>query len=317
MDVVMETLSSLWTSFPGIIDLLKSNYSWSQENLNFFMAVSAVMAVRAADDKLRQSQSKGNPWMYNLTHATLIGFGGGAFAPLLLARPSGLLAGGDFVALSSFVAYWLVFHSPFDVGYSVFSFLPLKIWTVLTSQLFKAGGICSYCNLGMGMFNATKYYPVPIMGPILTATLLGNVGPVFRLGWSKWFEKGMPANFENGLWLGGFYHLYVNDTTGFLGVTLRSLIKSVPMVSEFLDTFFSSDEEFARVFVGFYMVAYGVLKLPEFLGPDFNPFPASKVVVTVLNLNSRDGPVAKKSKTKSKQAATAPATKKKKSKKVD
>lgn len=72
----------------------------------------------------------------------------------------------------------------------------------------------------------------------------------------------MPANFENGLYLGTFYHLYVNDTTGILGETLRWAVKSTPNVNLVLD-FFESDAEFARVFVGVYMVGYGILKMPE------------------------------------------------------
>lgn len=134
--------------------------------------------------------------MYNLTHSLLIGFGGGTFAPLLFGKPSGLLSSGDFVCFCSFISYYIIFHLPF--GYDIFSFLPIKIWTTLSSQLFKAGGICSYTTIATGLFKETKYYPIPIMGPILAATLLGCVFATSerastRLGiWNSEFSKSKP-----------------------------------------------------------------------------------------------------------------------------
>lgn len=65
----------------------------------------------------------------------------------------------------------------------------------------------------------------------------------------------------------------------------------------------------------FYINLLTSFRLLQFLGPSFNPFPASPILVKLLNLNSREKKVKKVEKVE--KMSTPAKSKKKKSKKED
>jgi hypothetical protein len=110
--------------------------------------------------------------------------------PIMLGLPSSFLLGGDINTLGCVISWYLVFHSPSDFFYQkVCSFLPFQIFYISGAQLFRATGIYGFVDkaLTVGM-KPCEYYPTPVLGPILTASLLSNVGPIFRLGYKDWFK---------------------------------------------------------------------------------------------------------------------------------
>ena len=61
-------------------------------------------------------------------------------------------------------------------------------------QLFRAMGLIKFCEIAFDAFknNPSPYYPIPVFGPILLPTLLGNFGGFFSKGFNGHLEKGMP-----------------------------------------------------------------------------------------------------------------------------
>ena len=261
---VVDKVVELAVSFFGC------SFPYSGEVLAFFMALEAAVAVRTADDKKRGPKGKRYNWFLNFAKVTLIGFGGAWFAPMLLGSPSAMLVNADVNVTLCFVAYWLAFHFPGDVFWKVNSTVPCKVLYTAVANLFRAQGIAMYCDKTARMFPSTAYYGTPLMGPILSATLLGNVGLLYRLGYEKHFEGGMPFQFQNGLWCGSFYHIYTNDQHA-LGSLLRELVGFVPAFTIFKG-FFRDDRHFAAVAISAFMAVVAVLRLPDFLGASWSPF---------------------------------------------
>lgn len=78
--------------------------------------------------------------------------------------------------------------------------------------------------------------------------------------------NGMPWPIQNGIFCASFYHFYVHDETGVVGITLRNLF--APLVK-----LLGMDEVvFAGLVVSIFMQITGILQLPMFLGPQFSPF---------------------------------------------
>jgi len=129
-------------------------------------------------------------------------------------------------------------------------------------------GIIQFVKIAHESFkdNPTPYYPTPMLGPILLATLLGNMRGFVQEGLHGYIKNGMPYKFQNGLFCATFYHVVVNDS-GFIGEYFRMVINLFPSMKLGLN-----NEKFAAVFVSFFMHVVGVLQMPDFLGPNFSPF---------------------------------------------
>ena len=71
-----------------------------------------------------------------------------------------------------------------------------------------------------------------------------------------------------GLFIGTFFHVFAHDEKGILGTTLRGFVKSFGNGTLLggLD-----DVTFAHVITAGFMQVAGILMLPNFLGPTFNP----------------------------------------------
>lgn len=68
-----------------------------------------------------------------------------------------------------------------------------------------------------------------------------------------------------GLFCASFFHFFVNDTKGPIGIALRKTMVLAKWSG--LD-----DRTFATVFVSSFMQIMGILQIPAFLGPSFSPF---------------------------------------------
>merc|ERR1719464_989086 len=127
-----------------------------------------------------------------------------------------------------------------DVGYKFGTFLPVKIVMNCWAQLFRALGMIAFINSSVSEIGPSKYYPTPILGPVVYGTLLGNMGSFFLKGFHQHLEKEIPWPFQNGLAMGFFYHVYTNDREGFMGKTLRSAVKTIGIQGEMDDKYFAT-----------------------------------------------------------------------------
>ena len=106
----------------------------------------------------------------------------------------------DINMASCILAFIIVNYTPFDIGYMFCKTLPITIVTTSFAQLFRSLGIMKFVNVCFETFKDTPsaYYPIPVFGPILYATLLGNMGGFVMKGLEGHFQNGMPWPVQNG-----------------------------------------------------------------------------------------------------------------------
>lgn len=179
----------------GAVRFLTGDFPFSGELQCFWMAVQGAMAVRKGPNR------NGNlHWFHAFALSVLAGYAGASFGFLWMGRPSSMLS-SDLNMASCILAYILVNYTPMDIGYKICDSLPVTIVTVSFSQLFRSLGIMKFATACFEAFkdNPSAYYPIPVFGPIIYATLLGNMGGFFMKGFEGHLANGMPWPVQNGM----------------------------------------------------------------------------------------------------------------------
>jgi uncharacterized membrane protein YeiH len=130
------------------------------------MAVQGSMTIR------QQQQQQQRHWFHAFTMSVMAGFGGGWLGFLWMGKPSSMLY-NDLNFAACIIAFGLVNYTPFDIGYKLLDTFPFRIITVAFAQLFRCTGIVRFVNVCFQEFKdkPSDYYPIPIFGPILYATV--------------------------------------------------------------------------------------------------------------------------------------------------
>lgn len=306
----------------NVIAYLTANFEYAKECQSFFNALQGCMAVRNGANKEGKLY-----WFHAFMMGIFLSFSGGSFGTLWLGKPTSMLS-NDVNIACCILAFILVNYVPFSIGYKLANTFPVVLATTCFAQLFRSSGLISYCSVAFETFkgNPSEYYPIPVFGPIIYASLLGNMGGFFNKGFTGHLQKGMPWSFQTGLACATFYHFYVHDETGFVGIHLRHCFHLV--FDDFLKISGLDNLDratLAFVFVSAFQQIMAILQLPYFLGPSANPFNALYYFVPeetpaakpkALQKNQESSP----SNTGTKESNTAPdsdnnGTKKKKKKK--
>jgi hypothetical protein len=106
--------------------------------------------------------------------------------------------------------------------------LPLiKIFWLFFTGVFRTAAIVNGIQIANNMILPTKYYPIPLFGPIIVGTCLGALGAFlpFDKGLAP-ITKGSSWPLQSAIFTSIFYHLMIHDQNGILGVTLRSIVGS-------------------------------------------------------------------------------------------
>ena len=92
------------------------------------------------------------------------------------------------------------------------------------------------------------------------------MGGFFAKGVEGHVMNGMPWPFQNGLFCASFFHFFVHDQKGPIGKILRDYVapESIRMGLD--------ERTFATACISLFMQIMGILQMPRFLGPSFNPF---------------------------------------------
>uniref|UniRef100_A0A7S1YX91 Uncharacterized protein n=1 Tax=Trieres chinensis TaxID=1514140 RepID=A0A7S1YX91_TRICV len=260
------------TIFLNLVRYLTANYPLSTELQCFWMAFQGCIIVRSGPNKDGKMK-----WFHAFMKSTITAYAGASFANLWIGRPTSMLSNDLNFAFCA-IAYAFVNCLPFDIGFKIGTTLPVVLVTTSFAQLFRSMGIVKFCEVGHAEFHKSPsaYYPTPIVGPIMFATMLGNMGGFFSKGFDGHLKDGMPWAFQNGLFCASFYHFYVNDREGFVGIWLRQALSGVP-------EFFDLDERtFAVSFVSLFMQVMGFLQLPQVWGAGFTPFGFPRLASAVL-----------------------------------
>lgn len=245
-----------------LIAYLTGSFRLSTELQCFWMAFQGSMTVRSGLNRDRSMH-----WFHAFMASTLAAYAGATFANIWMGRPTSMLS-NDLNFAFCIVSFVIVNKLPFDLGYRLGKTLPVVIVTTLFAQLFRAMGVIKFCDIAHHSFRdaPSGYYPTPVFGPILFATMLGNMGGFFSKGFHGHLKDGMPWPFQNGFFCATFYHFFVHDVEGIIGITLREMLeggaKSLGM----------DNRTFAMCLVSGFMNVMGILQLPRFFGPKFTPF---------------------------------------------
>jgi len=96
------------------------------------------------------------------------------------------------------LGFLVVNYTPYQLGYRLVTSPPGMVVVTVFSQIFRVGGIIGFSDAAFAAFrdSPSVYYPMPIFGPILCPTLLGNMGGFFFGGLDGYLEKGMPWLFQ-------------------------------------------------------------------------------------------------------------------------
>ena len=177
-----------------VVDFLTGNFPYSGELQGFWMAIQGAMAVRNGPNKDRNLH-----WFHAFALSLLAGYAGACFGFLWMGKPSSMLS-NDLPMASSVFAFVIVNYLPSDVGYKICNTLPVTIITVSFAQLFRCLGLVKFVGVAYEAFkdSPSPYYPMPVFGPILYGTMLGNMGGFFMKGFEGHVQNGMPWPMQNG-----------------------------------------------------------------------------------------------------------------------
>ncbi len=160
-------------------------------------------------------------WLHSLVLVVLVSYGGGAIAPILIGKPSVILA-NDVIIPSCIICWYSVHYLGL---YPILSWMPIKIiWTIILG-LFRTNTVCNIVKTASTTLIPGPYYPIPLVGPILAGTLLGSLGSFFPLDQGlSCIMRGTPWPMQAAFISAAFYHLMVHDLNGPLGHTLRCVV---------------------------------------------------------------------------------------------
>ncbi|KAL7524303.1 hypothetical protein ACHAXR_000516 [Thalassiosira sp. AJA248-18] len=246
------------------------------------MSIQGSMAVRNGPNR-----SNTMNWFHAFLRSTLTAYAGATFTNIFMGRPTAMFANDVFFG-SCLIGYGVVNWLPMDVGYHFFNTFVGSLLHTVFSQIFRVGGVSGFSDAAYNAFKdaPSVHYPTPVFGPILFPSALGNMGGFLWNGFDGYLAKGMPWLFQQGMACSTFYHFYAHDAEGYIGVTLRSVLKPVAIQLMVLmgadDKESENDTLFAKFAVGVFMVAMAIIRMPQFLGPRFSPFTSVVNMVTDL-----------------------------------
>jgi Na+/H+ antiporter NhaD/arsenite permease-like protein len=181
--------------FSYAVHFLTADYPYASELQAFFQAYAGHLMVRRVHNNERQMN-----WFHAFMLGAVSSMGGGTFAPLLMGRPTFVLA-NELTVPILVVSYLLAYQTPFDIGYKFGNTLLFRIISTPFTSMFKTSGTVGFSTSAFYAFqdNESKLYSIPVVAPILYPTLLGNMGAFFVKGFNGHLKNGMPWAFQNGM----------------------------------------------------------------------------------------------------------------------
>jgi len=143
----------------------------------FDLAHAAVCCLAVRDDLANGSLpfSRKHPlalWASSM----LVIFAGGILANLLLGEPVLAPLKNNNQLLLSTVVWYLIFYSPFDVGYKFFKFLPIKVICAALKEVYRAKKVHD------GVTHAAKLFPNAYIVMIAIGAIKGNGAGFVKIG---------------------------------------------------------------------------------------------------------------------------------------
>jgi len=143
----------------------------------FDLAHAALCCLAVRDDLANGSLpfSRKHPlslWISSM----LVIFAGGILANLLLGEPVLAPLKNNNQLLLSTIVWYLIFYSPFDVGYKFFKFLPIKVICAALKEVYRAKKVHD------GVTHAAKLFPNAYIIMIAIGAIKGNGAGFVKVG---------------------------------------------------------------------------------------------------------------------------------------
>lgn len=247
-----------------LVAFLTGNFPYAMELTILGQAFSGALVVKGTRNRNGELH-----WFHAFVLSTIGGFAGGLFNFMWLGKPTSMIS-NDVVFACCVIAFTTVNFIPLNMGYKFATFLPVNILITMFAMLFRSLGMVGFVTAAFNTFqdSPSKYYPIPAFGPCWYGIMLGNMGGLFSKGVDGYLSSGIPWPFQCAIFCAPFYHFYVHDKSGVVGITLRTLFSPVQDLTPGV----ADEATFAKAFVSLFMQVVGILQLPIFLGPSFSPF---------------------------------------------
>eukprot|EP01035_Chromulina_nebulosa_P017885 gene17885-23501_t len=142
-------------------------------------------------------------------------------------------------------------------------------------------------NITQSSLSSTEYYEIPLIGPIVVATISGCMGLFMPLDRGLTVVgNGTPWTAQGAFISAAFYHIVVNDKTGPIGTTVRAaigsysdeeakvLIFTVHLLTFFFQVFFDKE---ANLFTPFHKLGYLIFQVTGPVGANDKKGPEDTV----------------------------------------
>ena len=176
-----------------LVNYLTSAFPLAVEYRSVGMGLQGAMAVRNGPNKDGKMH-----WFHAFALGTVVAFGGGWFTPLWMGKPTAMIA-SDLNPAICVAVFLFVNLMPMQFGYKLCKTLPGTMLITSAAQLFRAMGMMGFITTAFNELKPSAYYPIPVLGPILYGTLLGNMGALFTKGFNGVLSGGMGFPFQNGM----------------------------------------------------------------------------------------------------------------------
>lgn len=178
-----------------VFNFLTGSFAYSKEFQSMGMGLQGALIVRNGRNKDGSMN-----WFHALALSTIFAFGGGWFGFIWMGRPSSMITGADINVPCCIIAFLIANYTPLDIGLKLGNFFPVTLIITSAAQLFRCLGLIGFITFAFQALKDTPspYYPIPLIGPILYGSLLGNMGAFFLKGFDGHLQGGIPFAFQNG-----------------------------------------------------------------------------------------------------------------------
>lgn len=213
--------------------------------------------------KIESTQTKPFFWCESIVRHLVLCYGGGTLVPIALGFRPFPLTNDAGVAMALFT-WWLTHNAPYDAAHRLYEASALvRCAIAFLFEVLRCNVILKWVVTAHEVLGPSKYYAVPVVGPLVCGTLAGCFGGLLHSGFSA-FEKEVSWLVQSAFYCSLIYHLMVYDPNA--GPVLKSML---PMLDD------ASDEgcwtEMAH-FVAVYFTALMAVLQEGVFGQHFNPF---------------------------------------------
>jgi len=283
----LDLLSYLYFAVDILWRVLLKQFPYSTEICIFCYTLYIGVRLR--------KQLESNFWFHSLVLYFFGAFGGGTIVPTILGKPPVYMA-NDFVGICGIISWYLTQYCPGDLVNKCFSLAIPKFVLTSVAAIFLGNLLVDNVQLAHTIFKPSKYYPIPIFGPIICGCLCVSAAQFFPLNRGlDAIKKGVPFNIQSAFVCSTFYHLSINDPgpmgqflrTNLVSPNISAVMARWMVVAFFLSTSIiqnNVDENF-NPFKAVHRVAYAFTKLPKKNDEDENIFhKIEEVVFDVLEI---------------------------------